>query len=270
MINGIQNALIATGGDTSEVTKDESRLLAMQLMKLTQPQDRKALESKIERNVRNRFILLDMDLSTNDQGLGVSANGTKWYAADKNFLYGSDSNAKDYRRAQGDQIADAFYSSKVSGGKARLIYGFKHPHKHQQVAILRRIITSKASLARGVKLVQQAIGKLAASWFATAKTINQDSSAPAYVSRHITRGTQSTKSITDLSGLHQPANPSVTFGSKARGAASKKAHNLIEFALHVREQKLAARLKLILSGYSKDVTQGIKVQRRAKKVKGSP
>lgn len=271
MLNAVQNALIGTGGDCSELTKDESRLLALQLTKLNYPRDRKVLSDKIERNVRNRFILLDMDLHKTEHGMGVGNNGegnTNWYAADKNFLYGSDSEAKDYRRASGDQIKDVFYSSVFKGGKARLIYSFTHSHKqHQRVAILRRIITSKASLARGVKAVQLSIGKLAASWFATAKTIDSGANAPQWVSRHITRGTQSSKSITDLTGLHKWENPSVTFGSHAVASTSKKGIAQVKFAIGLREKKLAARLSLILSGYSKDVAQGIKVHRHYKKGK---
>ena len=89
MIGAINNALIGTGGDASEITKDESRLLATQLMKLAQPKDRKALGNKIEANVRSRFAALNEDNATSDSGLGVSADGTNWYAADSNFLYGS-------------------------------------------------------------------------------------------------------------------------------------------------------------------------------------
>jgi hypothetical protein len=268
MLSGVGDALVGSGGDASNITKDESRLLAMQLMKLGQPRDRSATGDRIEKNVRSRFALLDVDLSSGDHGLGVSANGTRWYAVDKNFLYGSDS-PKDYRHAAGDQIRDAFYSTKIVAGKARIIYDFGKPKRHQKVSITRRIITSKASLARGVKEVKKSIGKLAASWFATAKSIDPSSNAPDWISHHVT-GTKSSKSITDLSGLNKSESPSVIFGSKAGGAASQKGKAQVQFAVSVREKKLHARLRLILSGYSKDVANGIKVQRHAHKVKGAP
>jgi hypothetical protein len=133
------------------------------------------------------------------------------------------------------------------------------------VAILRQVLTSAASLKRGIKEIQKSIGKLAASWFATAKTIDPASNAPSWVASHLTMGNQSTKSITDLSGLKKSEFPSVTFGSKARAAGSKKGRVQIEFALKVREKKLAYRLKLILSGYSQDVRRGIAVHRHHKK-----
>lgn len=269
MLNGVKNSLIGSGGDISELTKDESRLLALQLTKLNYPRSRPALADKIAKNVSSRFALLDIDNSKSEHGLGIGNNGegnTSWYAADRNFLYGSDSEAKDYRKASGDQVRDAFYSSKVSNGKARLVYGFTKSHRqHQRVAILRRIMVSKASLNRGIKAVQLSIGKLAASWFATAKTIDSSSNAPEWVARHLTRGTHTTKSITDLSALHKYDHPSVTFGSTAVAAGSKKGIAQIKFALKVREKKLAARLNLILSGYSNDVAQGIKVHRHHKK-----
>lgn len=267
MLNGVRDALIGTGGDATELTKDESRLLAMQLMRQGQPKDRMILAAKIEKNVHNRFVLLDMELNTGEHGLGIGKNGTFWYAADKSFLYGADQ-AKDMTKAAGDQIADVFYSSKVKGGKARLIYDFNPPRKGgQRAAITRRIITSKASLARGVKAVQQSIGKLAASWFGTAKTIDALAKAPEFIGRHL-HGSRTTKSITDLTELNKADSPAVTFGSKAHAVATEKSKQGIQFAMNVRTKKLAARMKLILSGYSKDVANGIRVQRKAKKIKG--
>ena len=271
MLYGVYNALIGTGGDVATITQDESRLLAMQLMKLSQPQDRRKLETKIEANVRARFAALNEDNATSDHGLGVSANGTRWYAASDTFLFGA-ADAKDLRNAAGDQIRDVFYSSDLKGkhGKAFLIYDFNKSHRKQQkVAITRRIITSKSSLARGIKDIQQSIGKLAASWFATAKTIDNSAKAPAWVASHL-KGSQTTKSITDLTGVKNLDHPSITFGSKAHAVSSKKGMGQVQFAVNLRAKKLAARLKLILSGYSKDVANGIKAQRHAKNIPGTP
>ena len=269
MIGAINNALIGTGGDASTVTVDESRLLAMQLMKLGQPRDRQALGKKIETTVRQRFSELNEDNATQDKGLGVSADGTRWYAYDKNFLYGS-ADSKDMRKADGNQIKDVFYHSVFKGGKARLVYDFKSAKKHQKIAITQRIITSKSSLERGIKQIKLSIGKLAASWFATAKTIDSTATAPAWIASHLTRGSQSSKSITDLSGVKNLDHPSVTFGSKAHAVTSDKGRQQVQFAMNVRTKKLKHRLELILSGYAEDVRHGIKVARKAHKVKGNP
>ncbi len=276
VLNGVKHALTATGGDVSELTKDESRLLAMQLMKLNQPQDKKKTEADIDRNVRSAFLDLDNDNTKFWENLKYQNNsesGVQWYRATKSFLYGVDE-AKDLRKAGADTIKDVYFASANNAlgrsEKARLVYDFKKPRQHQKVAILRQIIVSKASLARGIKLIQASVGKLAASWLATAKTIDSSSKGPAFVERQFKNGTQTSKSITDLSGLSHLESPSVTFGSKARGAASKRGKQQVQFAMKVREQKLTARLKLILSGYSKDVAQGIKVARHAHQVKGQP
>ena len=63
MIDGVKDALIGTGGDITNLAKDESRLLAMQLMKLSQPRSRSELKKKIAENVSRRFVLLDQDHS---------------------------------------------------------------------------------------------------------------------------------------------------------------------------------------------------------------
>jgi hypothetical protein len=140
----------------------------------------------------------------------------------KNFLYGFGQGARDMRKATAQQMKDVYYSSATHMGRARLISEFKYPRQHQRVAIVKTILTSAQSLKRGVSAVQQSIGKLAASWAATAKTIDISAKIPAWIDRHLTRGSQSSRSITDLSGLTNLEHPSVTFGSKARGAGTNE------------------------------------------------
>ena len=270
MIDGVKDALIGTGGDITNLAKDESRLLAMQLMKLSQPRSRSELKKKIAENVSRRFVLLDQDHSdflSDQRYRHVSDGGIEWYRASSKFLFGVD-DAKDMRHASGDEVSDVFYSSKIMAGRnttqARIISDFKTPRKQQRVAILQQVVTSKSSLNRGIRAVSNSIGKLAASWFATAKTIDGSSKAPEWISKHI-KGTKTTKSVTELGGLNNIENPSVTFGSHAHAVATKRGIKMVEFALKVRTTKLAQRLKLILSGYSEDVRHGIKVHRHFKK-----
>ena len=279
-LNGVKDALIGTGGDATEVVKDESRLFAMQMMKLSQPQDKKKLEGKIEKSVTERFFSFENSEAMNeDWKAGVSSSskwsgrqsssGVEWFGATRNFLFGYDNGVRDMRKADGQAMANAYYTSAMKSGRANIIREFKWPRNQQRVAIVKKILTSPASLKRGVKVVQESIGKLSASWLASARQIDKTKSkAPAWIERHLRNGDKSSKSITDLSQANKSESPSVTVGSKARGASSEKGLGKVQFALKVRATKLQARLNLILSGYSQDVANGIKARRHAKSIKG--
>ena len=259
VIGGLEAALIGFGGDCSEVTKDESRLLAMQVSKVARPPDRKKTLGRIEKSVRNRFQALNESAHQEK----APTSGINWLHWDNDYLYGV-SQERNMKRASAESLADIYYASKMRRvGGAYLDLPFIHPHRRQRVKIYQKIVTSNSSLNRAVKAVQQSIGKLAASWVGDARTIDgtKPTVAPAWVERHL-RGTKTSKSIVNTAGLMNSESPSVEFGSKAKGV--NRFERAINFAVGLREKKVAARLRLILSGYSKDVAAGIKAQRRGK------
>jgi hypothetical protein len=257
-IIGLQNALIGTGGDASTIVADESKLLAKEISNLIGPLDQKKTKDRIEKSVRSKFLALDDIDNSKFSSKGGTTGNVVWYRCDRNFLYGA-AKDRDMRKASGEALADVYYASRKVQGRTRIIADFTPARKHQRVAITARIITSKASLARAVKSVQLAIGKLKASWFATAKSIDHSLVGPQWIERHI-KGNRTTKSITDLTSMNVPATPSVTFGSKALG--NDKFTRLIDFAVKLRAKKVMARLDLVLTGYSHDVAAGIKAKRR--------
>lgn len=257
-ISGLQSALIGTGGDVSTIVADESKLLAKEIAHLIGPLDRKKTEDRIEKSVRSKFLALDDITNSKFNAKGGTSGNVVWYRCDANFLYGAEKD-RDMRKASGEALADVYYSSRMLKGRTRIIADFSPARKHQKVAITARIITSKASLMRAVKSVQTAIGKLKASWFSTAKSIDHSLVGPQWIERHI-KGNRTTKSITDLTSMNVPEAPAVTFGSKALG--NDKFTRLIDFAVKVRTKKVMARLDLVLSGYSHDVAAGIKAKRR--------
>lgn len=260
MINGLQNALVGMGGDVSTILKDETRLLAVEISKRAAPRDRKKTADRIDKSVRSRFLALGAEQTDFDANTGKEGNtGVKWYRADKDFLFGV-ARDSDMRHADPQTLASIYYRSQKIQGKTRLVMDFKHPRQHQRVALTSKILTSKAGLRAAVKIVQKAIGKLPASWFATAKKIQPSLVGPQWIERHI-RGNRTTKSITDLSSENSE-NASITFGSKAVGVT--KFDRAIQFAVNLRAKKVSRRMNLVMSGYSKDVASGMRVRRHAK------
>lgn len=260
VLGGLRNALIGTGGDISTITRDESKLLALGISKVAAPRDRKKTAERIDKSVRSKFMALSEKSDFEDNTGKEGHTGVKWYRCDKDFLFGV-ARDSDMRHADPQTVANIYYKAKKIQGKTRLLLNFKHPRKHQRVAIITKIITSKSVLKKAIAIVQKGIGKLPASWFATAKQLDTSLVAPEWMERHI-KGNKTTKSITDATGLANLEHPSITFGSKAVGVT--KFDRAIQFAVNLREKKVAARLRLVLSGYSKDVAQGIKVRRHAK------
>lgn len=260
MINGLQDALIGTGGDVSTIVKDESKLLSLEISHRVGPQDRAKTAQRIDKSVRSKFIALNSDVGFDENTGKEGHSGVKWYRCDKNFLYGVAPDS-DLRHADPQTLANIYYRAKKIQGKTRIVVDFKHPRQHQRVAITTKVFTSKSVLNAAVKLVQQSIGKLKASWFATGKKIEPSLVAPQWIERHI-HGSSTTKSITDLTGMSDLANPAITFGSKAEGVS--KFDRVIQFAVDVRQKKVSARMRLVLSGYSKDVASGIRPRKHAK------
>jgi len=262
MLNGVKNALVGTGGDVSELCKDESRLLALGIMKVAQPKDRKKTSQRIESSIRSKFDSLYESFMPKGK---TDENGIEWYRSDHNFLYGV---GEDKVENSVDRLTEIYYQAKNINGKTRLVYDFNPARPSgQRKAVLQKVTAKKSVINKVVAQAKLAIGKLPASWYATAKQIDNAASAPQWISRHI-KGNTTTKSITDLSGLRNLDHPSAAFGSKAKGVG--KFSRAVQFAVNLREKKLAWRLKLILSGYAQDVKNGIAAQRRAHKTKGQP
>ena len=261
MMNGLRNALIGSGGDVSTVLKDESRLLATEIGKVCRPKDRSKTGERIAKSVRKKFqALKDNESDLFESKTGRESGGVKWYRCDDRFLYGV-ARDSDMRKSSGETLANIYYASKMLQGRMRIVVPFKHPRKKQMVAITTKVITNKSALNRAIARVKLSIGKLSASWVASARKIDPTKCAPSaqWIERHI-RGDKTTKSITDTANLNNSEAPGVTFGSKAVGVA--KFERAIKFAVQLREKKMAARLRLILSGYSQDIRNGIRPTRR--------
>lgn len=265
VLDGVKNALLGQGGDVSTLCADESRLLAVGISDVARPKDRTKTGNRIAASYRAKFLALGQEQTDFEANTGKEGHtGVKWYRCDSKFLFGVAPDS-DLRHAEPQTLVNIYYRAKMIQGKT--VVDFKHPRRMQRVAITTKVLTTKGIVNRAIAIGKKAIGKLPASWFATAKKIQPSLVGPQWIERHI-KGTSTSKSVTDLSGLSNVDSPSVTFGSRAVGVM--KFDRAVQFAVNLREKKLAARLRLILSGYSKDVAQGIRVKRRAHQVKGQP
>jgi coproporphyrinogen III oxidase-like Fe-S oxidoreductase len=127
-------------------------------------------------------------------------------------------------------------------------------------------MVSRSAFKNFANYVISHVGRMKASWVANAIKIAQRKlqgeqySAPEWIARHI-NGNTTPKSICNLEGLNGKDYQTLTIGSSSIGN-SRQVEN-VQRAVKARERKVSERLKLVLSGYSKDVAKGIRIKRHS-------
>jgi hypothetical protein len=189
-----------------------------------------------------------------------SGEGTMhWLNAGPDFLTGIQSQRY---LPQIDNLEAMFHTFlKVPGqnlGKKYATVGMRGKQKVQEI---NRLMVKRAVFKKFVTFVSNHVGRLKASFVATAKKLQPSTTAPQWIGRHITNGA-TPKSITDLTGLENIQHPSVTFGSRSPGVT--KFQGVVQKAVATRKAKVAARLRLVLAGYAKDNSERRPIRRHAK------
>jgi hypothetical protein len=250
LMYGIQNALVGQGADCSSVTRNEARLLALEISKRVGPRNKSRKELNVRREVSRVFAPKPREMfSKQKQG----HSNMQWLVASPQFLIGIKRDHVFTGESSNEQLFRAFLKAPgLSLGKKYTRIG---SHGEQAVYEMNRIMILRGAFNNFVRFVQKRIGIMRASWVADAKKIDpmKPAASPDWVSRHVPGNRAQ---IVYLNGLKNLESPSITFGSNAVGI--EKFTESIRFAVKVREKKMAARLKLIISGYAKDVAKGIR------------
>lgn len=255
MMNGLRNALIGTGGDISTILKDESRLLAIECAKVSGPRNRQKKSANIPREIGRVFMPMPAD------GFGkikIGSGNMVWLNSGPNFLTGI---RRERYNPNVQSIQDMYRAYMKAPG---LSLGKKYTrigsHGQQAVSEINRIMVSKRLFNEFASYIKNLLGIMKASWWVTVKKIEPSLVAPQWVERHISNNK---RAISDVSGLSNPESPSVTFGSSSPGI--EKFADGVRRAVAIREKKIAAKIELVLSGYSEDARNNIKIHRHAKK-----
>lgn len=256
VLGGLQNALIGTGGDVSTIIKDESKLLALEIAKHVGPKSKQQKTKSIPKEVGRVF----MPKPAINWGAKKQGDGSMiWLDAGPEFLTGIRRERYDIQINSIKSMYQAYLKApnQTLGKKYSLIGMCGKQHVQE----INRIMVKRGVFKEFVAFMIGHIGRMKASFFMTAKKIEPSLVAPQWIEKHITGG-KNPKNITDLSGLENLESPSVTFGSNAIGIG--KFEGVIQSSVKIREYKVAARLRLVLSGYSKDVAAGIRPRKHAK------
>ena len=122
-----------------------------------------------------------------------------------------------------------------------------------------RVVVPKGIRDAFIRKTQAHVGAWKASWARAGAELGQK--FPRWITKHFS--TSAPLGVVDLIKANDPTYPTITFGSRAPG--NGRMQQRIQAAVKSRARSMARRTKLILSGYSKDISQGMKAQYRAKR-----
>jgi hypothetical protein len=254
----LENLVRVSSKDAAAVVQDEHRLLTKTIVNFTPPTPalgmsaRKAGENAIKRELASFFSEADaslIDTIGSEHGLtGINTYITQKDGQKLQLLWnridplgeGMEAQHKAIRNNRG-KIPPSRKSGQGSGKWSA------------------RVIVPRGTLAAYTAKIQARVGRWKASWAqGLARTgVN----FPAWISRHF--GTVNEESVFDLSKMNDPVRPSITFGSNSPG--NNRIRSLVQNAVNLRAKAVLRKIKLIISGYSKDVASGIRATSQAHK-----
>lgn len=245
----LQEALGTAGqpADLSDIVRDETRRLAEAIVRITPPKSRKLGMDRIEKDLKSIFS--EADIETIDE-------------------IGSEHGLTNIDTWIGKKEKIHLKWGRIDPTGARIKENHRESMKTGRV--LGRVLKEKEGIWRAkyiiprgmrspyVKQVQKHVGRWKATWAKVA--VDLGSKVVSWIGDHIAGNP---KAISDTKGLMDGSFPKVTFGSRAPGVRRQEA--LIKDALRIRQEAIRKRIKIILSGYAKDVWHGVRAQSRAKR-----
>lgn len=251
--NRIAELCDALPKDSRVVIKDETRLLTKMVMSLTPPspglgsEAKKLGEAAINGDLKKIFTpVTEGFLNFVGSKFGVRnikatlnskyKNGVS-YDLDWTYLDANGSGMRNFHRSQQNRRGRTKNVNRGGGGKWKAAY-----------------VVSQEDLDKYMAHEQSKVGRAKAS-FAVAFQ-NLGGKPQRWIARHLTGGAKGFV-VNNLNDLNYP---SVTVGSRAPGLI--QITNVVRQAIRARGEAIEKRIRLVLSGYAKDVAQGIKIQNR--------
>lgn len=264
LLSGISNALEGTGGDgdLATVTKQQARLLAVEISNFEGPKTQEKGEKAILKSVK-KFITPDITTFSPTQIGGDPAYA--YVSAGPNFLvsvkaddYMPNSSTSEVYKAMRDR-QDA--NPDGTGNKFTDIGKVRKTGQH--IIWLDRIVSSKTAFASIINKLNARVGRRRATFAEAANTIDPGMSHfPQWITRHF--NTQPDRVIADTTGLQNTKSPSVDFGSRAPGITDDSSLEQIRRAVKSRAKKMLVRLDRVLAGYADDSHAGRKIRKHGK------
>lgn len=247
----LHDALIGVGqaGDAANVIKDETRRLIQKIIQITPPKSKPEGEGAVRSDLykligeagQNFIDEIGSEFGTRNIDCWRTSNsGEKLHVLWERLDPTGDRMAEyhqDYRNKRG-RVSKR--SGNIAAGEWK-----------------KRVIVPRGKLAPYVKTVQARVGRRRASFGVTLAKLG--GKVPSWISRHF--GKMGGEAISMTEGLLNRERPSVIFGSRSPSIETQRSE--VNNAVKIRAQQISRRVKLILSGYSRDLASGMKARARA-------
>lgn len=243
-IEELHDALMGSGADVSTIFEDESRLFVKQVIRLTPPKTKAQGESAIDRDMMKLFepvngdflddLVIEHGANNIDTWL-TSAGGEKKHIK---FTYVDNT---------GGPMKNFHYRNRDSRGRA---YSLKR-QRDPGIWYAPYVVSYENFTAYANKMKAR-VGRRKAAWAVSLTKLG--GKVASWINRHVSGAKGEYHNSFNLE------KPSIVMINRAPGIMSDE--RIVRSALRARHQAIGKRLRLVISGYSKDVASGIRVARK--------
>ena len=259
-VSGLNGALMGSSGDGNKLLKTEAGQLAWEISESIGPSNLAKATKRISWEMKRHLSTVPAYSTFEDaerQGYSSHSDFT-WLTGGPRWLLGI--NDEDNQvKASGDEALKLLRVSQKSQdrGNAYVSLGTRRGKGTQKLLRLNRIRISKSAFLNVRKNILSRVGQARASFARTASILIPKKRIPPWVQAQFAAVESNGKTIFDDSKLNHPTEPSIAFGSRAKGVTSNPAMvNIIKNAINHRSYILFDKMKKILSGYKYDWETG--------------
>ena len=265
----LKSLVAVLGVDAKDIIRVEAGQLAADIANGLGPKTVSKGAKSVKASVKKRFFPLK-DGITPFHGAQAGKKSIEWLFATKRKAFksvvGADRgdvrlsqsaaelmrSTKRFKGKAWQELGELTKQTVIKRGKKRgLTRGTWYANK------INRLIVTKAVFGEIMAISKEKIGQAKASFAYTAnRLLNGQKRFPDWISRHFASRAGG-KAIVFDNGLLNRANPTITFGSTAKGVVSNESmKSVISGAVVYRAKMLAKKVRNVLNGYAYDKRTG--------------
>jgi len=219
-----------------EVVTEQVGLLMADLGKNLPPRDPEKTKDSIAKGVNKKFSILSTSTVDNTfvlGGGGKAGHGdVLWIGASSQGLFGV-AKESDMTKASAEDLRKLFYTL-TGGAKQRVGQRGK-----QRIYVSQKITTKESTRNKLIKIIQDRVGLLRASFCVGFSEVGGKQRIPAWVMKHIASGKAKGSFV---NGLGLPGKAEFTIISNASGVSDEKCTYFLQGALNRRGEAMISRI----------------------------
>lgn len=218
-----------------DVVSQQAGLLMLDLARNLPPKDPEKTKATIQKAVQDRFSILTAPGTDFSVGSGgkEGRGDIHWIGSSPSLLFGIAKDV-DMTKATPEDLRKLYYHTTKSG---KISLG--HRGK-QRVKVSQKITTREATRAKLVKIIQDRVGLLRASFCKGLSAVQAKGKPPAWVAKQIDKAKGDF-----INGLNQPGKAEFSIISNAAGVTSEKSTFFLQGALDRRANAMVTRAQYL-------------------------